>query len=57
MPEPVLGEDLNIIRIDENVWNKESLSGYEKEVDLIDKPAKQNEKKVNLIEAFEGDTF
>ena len=54
VPEPILGEDLQPIRIGENVWNKESRFEYEKDIYFANK---RDKKEIDLIELFEGEEF
>lgn len=51
VPEPVLGEDLSIVRIGENVWNKESRYKYEKKKFGEKKPKKE----ICLTDLFKGE--
>lgn len=53
VPTPVLGKDLSIVRIGENIWNKESRFEYEKK----QFKGKKNRHDIDLIELFEGEEF
>ena len=53
VPTPILGKDLSIVRIGENIWNKESRFEYEKK----QFKGKKNRHDIDLIELFEGEEF